>query len=65
MKDRSLGDDNADIESPSLKDVRESRIVSIPIGSDPDTDEDDDDDPATPQDAIVERWLNAPARARS
>jgi hypothetical protein len=65
VKDRPGGDRNSGIESPSLKDGQETRIVSIPIGSGPDVEDDDDDDPVAPQDSVVERWLNGSARART
>jgi len=44
VKDRPGGDRNSGIESPSLKDTQETRIVSIPIGSGPDIEDDDDED---------------------
>ena len=66
VTDRPRGDNNSESESTGLNDVEKTRFVSIPIGSDPDTDEDaDEDDPAAPRDQVVERWLNGPARMRS
>jgi len=65
VTDRPRGDNNSEIESPGLNDAQNTRLVSIPIGSGPDTDEDaDEDDPAAPRDQIVERWLNGPVRMR-
>ena len=66
VKDRPGGDRNSGIESPSLKDAQEARIVSIPIGSGPDVEDDDDeDDAAARRDSVVERWLNGSARVRT
>lgn len=66
IKDRPGGDPNSRIESPSLKDAQETRIVSIPIGSGPDVgDDDDEDDSVGPRDRVVERWLNGSARVRT
>ena len=66
VKDRPGGDPNSRIESPSLKDAQETRIVSIPIGSGPDVgDDDDEDDSVGPRDSVVERWLNGSARVRT
>ena len=66
VKDRPGGDRNSGIESPSLKDTQETRIVSIPIGSGPDIEDDDDEDGLVgPRDSVVERWLNGSARVRT
>jgi len=62
VKDRPRGDTNSGPESANLKDSPDTRIVSIPIGSDPDVD-DDEDTPAT-KDVVVERWLNGYLRVR-
>lgn len=66
VTDRPRGDSNSETESPGLNDSQKTRFVSIPIGSDPDTDEDaEEDDPAAPRDLVVERWLHGPVRMRS
>lgn len=65
VTDKPRGDKNPETESPGFSDAQNTRLVSIPIGSDPDTDEDtDEDDPAASRDLVVERWLNGPVRMR-
>ena len=66
VNDRPGGDTNSSIESPGLKNTRDTRLVSIPIGAGPDVEDDeDDDDAAGVQDRAVQRWLNGPARDRT
>ena len=67
VKDQPGGDTNSRDESPGLKDARETRFVSIPIGSGPDAEDDgeDEEDSAGPRDRAVERWLNGAVRVRT
>lgn len=65
IKDRRRRDIDSNPEWPDLKESQ-ARLVSIPIGSDPDLDDEDDpdEDALASEDRAVERWLNGAVRGR-